>query len=314
MLDYFKEIKLINHLIKSDLNIYLIIMISISISSIIFYYSRLKQIKFLTSSKQKKKKKKKVIKNRKSLFNSFKEKLNIVLLVRNKESKADMMFNLFLIGLFTIFINFLILDSLPLAISIPSIIFLFTHKILDMLVIDFDSVVRKNFSILINHMVKVFSKTNDLGVVLYESSKEMDEPLRSLILALSREIITNNNEKRLINFIEKTENLWLHAFIFTLINYKENSSKEDVIANLLELGNMIDERNKITEKMVADRKPVVIINYMLLLVGIVIFIGNLILNPIMKTFLFTPIGMVCLILGISAIFSTVIINMKLVKQ
>ena len=142
----------------------------------------------------------------------------------------------------------------------------------------------------------------------------MKEPLRSLILGLSREMMTGNNEKKLVGFIEKTENLWLHSFIFTLVNYKENSSKDDVIKNLLSLSNMIDKRNELSEKMIADRKPVIIVNYMLLIVGVVIFGGNIFINPTMKEFLFSPIGNFSLIMGVICIFSTIIINMKFAKH
>ena len=126
--------------------------------------------------------------------------------------------------------------------------------------------------------------------------------------------MTDNSEKNLISFIEKTENLWLHSFVFTLINYKETSSKEDIVENLLTLSGLIDKRNDMSDKMIADRKPVVIVNYMLLVVGIVIFIGNLVLNPIMKSFIFTPMGTFSLIMGISCMFLTVIVNMKFTKQ
>lgn len=295
---------------NTNINFILIITMFTTVTMGMFYYKRIKDISELLNIKKNKKEKKKKVNN---LLSGFKDNLYIILVLRNKENRFDLILNLFTITLFSIFILFLNLDSLFLAICIPMLIYSFTTIILKELIVDFDFIVKKNFSTLVNHMIKHFAKTNDLSIVLYESSKEIDEPLRSLILTLSREIITSNNEQRFINLIERTDNLWLHSFLLTLINYKESSSKENIINNLLELAELIDKRNELNRKMVSDRKPVVIVNYMLLLVGVVIFIGNLVVNPIMKTFLFTPMGSMSLVIGISCMFLTVIVNMKLIK-
>lgn len=298
---------------KKILNLILLIIITITSYLIINYFYKIKKIYALLNPKESKKsKKKRQIK--KIFFSKLKENLHIALLLRNKEAYSGTIYRIILLSLCFIFIFFLSIDHLFLAITIPVLIYIFIFKIVKEMIVDFDKVVRDNFSILARHMVKVFSSTSDLSIVLYESSKEVEEPLRSLILNLSREIMTDSTEKRLINFIKKTDNLWLHSFIFILLNYKETSSKKDIVESLLTLSELIDKRNEISQKMVADRKPVVIVNYMLLITGIIIFTGNLIFNPIMKSFIFTPLGTFSLIIGISCIFLTVIINMKFTKQ
>lgn len=298
---------------KKILNLILLIIITITSYLIINYSYKIKKIYALLNPKESKKsKKKRQIK--KIFLSKLKENLHIALLLRNKEAYSGTIYRIILLSLCFIFIFFLSIDHLFLAITIPVLIYIFIFKIVKEMIVDFDKVVRDNFSILARHMVKVFSSTSDLSIVLYESSKEVEEPLRSLILNLSREIMTDSTEKRLINFIKKTDNLWLHSFIFILLNYKETSSKKDIVENLLTLSELIDKRNEISQKMVADRKPVVIVNYMLLITGIIIFTGNLIFNPIMKSFIFTPLGTFSLIIGISCIFLTVIINMKFTKQ
>lgn len=298
---------------KKILNLILLIIITITSYLIINYSYKIKKIYALLNPKESKKsKKKRQIK--KIFLSKLKENLHIALLLRNKEAYSGTIYRIILLSLCFIFIFFLSIDHLFLAITIPVLIYIFIFKIVKEMIVDFDKVVRDNFSILARHMVKVFSSTSDLSIVLYESSKEVEEPLRSLILNLSREIMTDSTEKRLINFIKQTDNLWLHSFIFILLNYKETSSKKDIVENLLTLSELIDKRNEISQKMVADRKPVVIVNYMLLITGIIIFTGNLIFNPIMKSFIFTPLGTFSLIIGISCIFLTVIINMKFTKQ
>lgn len=298
---------------KSILNLVLLIIIITASCFIFVYLNKVKRINALLSPKSSKKVKKDRQKNG-FLFSKLKENLHMALLLRNKESLSNTIFNIILLSLFFVFIFFLSIDHLILAITIPTLAYIFISKIVEELIVDFDKVVRDNFTSLANYMVKAFSRTSDLSIVLYESSKEVEEPLRSLILNLSREIMTDNTEKRLINFIKKTDNLWLHSFIFILLNYKETSSKKDIVESLLTLSELIDKRNEISQKMVADRKPVVIVNYMLLITGIIIFTGNLIFNPIMKSFIFTPLGTFSLMIGISCIFLTVIINMKFTKQ
>jgi len=294
---------------KNLLNLILLVISVFSLIFIFLYSKRIQKIDKLMGKKRNKK-----IKHKSNLFKSLKNNLYKVLLLKNKSSYFNLIYSLLLLLLLVIFVFLLTINNIFLAISIPILIYFFTVKILKELITNFDVIIKRNFSKLANHMIKVFSETDDLSIVLYESSKEIEEPLKSLILTLSREIIVDNTERKLIKFIEETDNLWLHSFIFTLINYKETSSKKDIIENLLMLSELIDEKNDISDKMIADRKPVVIVNYMLLFVGVIIFIGNLILNPIMKSFISTAFGTISLIIGISCIFLTIIINIKFTKQ
>lgn len=293
-----------------NLNLFLIAIMIATLLTGLFYYKRIRYINQLVNVQKNNKKKKEKGKP----FSKLKETLQILLMLKNKESKLNLLFNSFLLILLVVFFLFIKFENIILAVAVPMVMYIMTGKILNEMIIDFDSVVKKNFSNLVNHMIKHFAKTNDLSIVLYESSKEVEEPLRSLLLTLSREIIVSNNQSRIIDFIEKTDNLWLHSFLLTLVNYKENSSKENVINNLLELSSMVDKRNELSSKMVSDRKPVVIINYMLLVVGIALAIGNIVLNPIMKEFISTPVGIVSVLVGVGSVFLTVLVNMKLVKE
>lgn len=302
----------INWLVNNiNLNLFLIVMMAITLSTGLHYYSRIRYINQLLNRQKTQKEK---TKKKEKPFSKLQETLRFLLVLKNKESKLNSILASLLVIFVAVFAFFIKFENVFLAISVPIIMYFMTCKILEEMIVDFDLVVKKNFSNLVNHMIKHFAKTNDLSIVLYESSKEVEDPLRSLLLTLSREIIVTNNQSRIIEFIEKTDNLWLHSFLLTLVNYKETSSKENVINNLLELSSMVDKRNELSSKMVSDRKPVVIINYMLLVVGIAIFIGNIILNPIMKEFMGTPFGIVCVLIGVTAMFLTVLMNMKLVKQ
>lgn len=279
----------------------------------IFYYRRLSIINSLFNIKSKVKAKKK--KGESRLFSKFKEKLYIYLMYKNKLGNFKRIYGLHLVFLFCVCMLFLKVNKISLALLMPLLIHFFVLKIVEGLTTNMNSIIKNNLPRLINHMVKVFSKTNDLMVVLYESSREMEEPLKSLILNLSRNMVTQNNKKSLLEFAERIDNIWIYSFIFLLINYKETSSKEDVVHNLLSLSEIIEERNHLNSKMIADRKPIIIINYLLLVAGAVIFTGNLFYNPIMIKFLLnTFTGIVCLILGVSCFFLTILVNIKLAQE
>lgn len=307
--------------INSSINLELILLMTmaISLTMMLFYYKKINNNSKLLNVKDKNHLKLKSKSTNKTKYkegiisNKFKKNLETVLIFKNKESKLNLIMSIYSILIILIFIFFLSLNSIILAIIIPIIVYVLSIKILQEFVISFDVIIYNNFPVLVNHMIKHFTKTNDLSIVLYNSSKEVEEPLRSLLLTLSREIITNNDKNKFYKLIEETDNLWLHAFLLTLINYKENSSKENVIGNLIELSKLIEKRRNLNTKMINDRKPVIIINYLLLVVGIIISIGNAIINPTMKTFINTPTGIVSVIIGVSCMFLTILINKKLSK-
>lgn len=300
---------LLGHLHNREiLNIALFIIIVATLTFVFYLHGKWKKSANLIKDKKTRR-----IGEDSKAFKSLKEQLHVVLLFKNKENLFKPIYSLLLVFFFIVFLYFLAIKHLILAIALPAIMYFFTVLIIKQFIVTFDDVVRSNFPMLANHMAKMFSGTSDLSIVLYESSKEIDEPLRSLILKLSRELMVDNSERVLINFISESKNMWLHSFVFTLVNYKETSSKEDIVENLLTLSELIENRKDISEKMTENRKPVVIINYMLLIVGIVIFIGNFIANPIFKPFLFTFLGTFSMIAGVSAIFITIIINLRFTK-
>ena len=252
-------------------------------------------------------------KEKENAFKALRKELMQTLALYGKERLFGPIYFGMLILVIGVLLALLLVGHTFLAIILPATMYLLMVQIIREFHIDFNSVVEKNFPILVNHMAKVFSSTSNLGIVLYESSKEIEEPLRSTMLSLSRELMVDVSNKSLYAFLETTNNLWLHSFIFTLINYKETSSKEDVVDNLLAISNLIETRRDLAEKMAEQRKPVVIINYLLLIVGIVILGVNIVYNPAFIQFMFTPLGTVAVFGGISAVFITIIMNIKFTK-
>lgn len=291
-------------------NIFKIVLLILSILTLFFAFSHIKKVKNMNDLINLKKNKTKKLKKK----SKFKENIYLLLTSKGIEESHGLIYRLILVGFIGTFVFFSIYINPLISLLVLILIYQFTVLIVKELLSDFDMLIREEFPNLINHMVKNLSSTNDLSIVLYESSKELSGPFRELILSLSRDIMANGEDEALVSFIDKTSNIWLHSLAFNLINYKKNSSKEDIIKNLLTLSALTEKRNEISEKMIADRKPVVIMNYMVLSMGVLIFIGNLAFNPIMKSFLSSFSGIVLLIVGISCMFGTVVINIKLGKQ
>lgn len=294
----------------------LALVMAFSFFGIMYYSTMLAKIKKLTNivttagdtTKIKKK-------SNKGYINGFKNELRKYLIFNNKEKLLPVIFNTFILLLIGLFILFVELGNIMLAIVIPMLIYCLTFKVVQELITEPDYIIRQDLPVLINHMVKSFSKTNDLSTVLYESSRELKSPLKKMILDLSRRMIANNSEKTLVDFAEAVDNMWIYSFIFLLVNYKENSSKENIVQNLLSLSKMIESRHELSVKMISDRKPVVIMNTIVLIAGIILFVGNITINPMALRFMVHSIeGNICLIGGIASIYATIIINLKLSKE
>lgn len=288
------------------LDLFVVLSSVISLTLIFYLFDRRKTERLVLGSSKEKKEKE-------GAFKALRNELKAVLKIHEKEKFFTPIYLASLILMVGTLLFFLSINNLFLAIVLPSLMYLFIVQIIREFYIDPNSLIEKEFPNLVNHMAKVFSGTNNLGIVLYESSKEIDEPLRSMILKLSRKLMVDVSTKSLYEFIDSTDNLWLHSFGFTLINYKEKSSKDDIIDNLLALSNLIENRRDLAEKMVEQRKSVVIINYMILIAGMIVFAVNLKFNPIIIPFMSTPIGTVSMLLGVSAMFGTVIMNLKFTK-
>ncbi|MDF2880107.1 MAG: hypothetical protein K0R54_664 [Clostridiaceae bacterium] len=206
-------------------------------------------------------------------------------------------------------IVFFVLDKAILGVLMPLLIHFCSIKLIQLNTIKIDNIVQQQLPYIIKHFVKFLSKDGDLKTVVYETSRILEEPLRSSFFDLSRKMLSGNYEKCLMEFADEMNSVWIHSFVSILISYKEQSKKEDIIANLRVLADIIDKENNAIKKSTTENVPTVIINYGLGAVGVLGFFGNLMLNPDAKVFFFESImGLICLIAGISAIFGTVLIN------
>lgn len=249
------------------------------------------------------------------LWKTLKKRISLFFLFRKHKALAPYLYYGILLIETLLFAFCLVEKKLLFAIAFPLLFHWFVLKVLELLTLDIHYFIQRDLPIAIQHLVKVLTRTSDLKTAIYETSKSLNDPLRSMFLNLSRKMITENHEKSLMEMAEEANDIWLHAFVFLLISYKEQSKKEDIVKNLTMLADMITKENRLKEKAITDRKFITIMNYALAAIGLVGMVANIMANPYAPEFFFqTPTGMICFIIGISAILGTVLINLRMSRR
>lgn len=268
---------------------------------------KLKEIEIITSVKMKKKS------TTIHYFKDLKNALNgYCVLKPDKQQSVDNFYYTIIIIEFVLALISLYFKKPLFAFFLPLIIHYFMIIVVKYLTVNIHQIVLRDLSDAIKHMIKIFSKTSDLKTVLYETSKTMADPLKSKFFNLSRRMLSENYEKCLLEFADEIDNIWMYAFVFLLSSYKEQSKKEDIIINLRALSNILDTENYTKQKSLSEKKPMALLNYVLLIIGIVAGVANMLLNDFAKDFFFNSMtGMICFTVSIGAIFVTIIINLML---
>lgn len=245
-----------------------------------------------------------------SYFKKLKNNINLYFHFKKNKQMGTYFYYGILVTEFVFFVGFLFANKVIFAVLLPPITHFFMIKLFDLITVNIHNYIQAELPIAIKHFIKVLTKTSDLKTVVYETSRELSDPLRSMFFDLSRKMITENHEKCLMDLAEEVDDIWMYAFTFLLISYKEQSKKEDIIKNLTTLADMLYKENDVKEKSITDKKFVVIMNYAILAVGIAGLFANLVFNDSAKPFFFeSPMGMLALIVGILSCLGTVLVNL-----
>lgn len=239
---------------------------------------------------------------------------NIYLILKSKEKDESHNFIMALIWTFIIgsFAFILLGGQWFLAILIPLMIvkglLILTRAALP----DKSSVIDEELPEIIDNTVKVFSRYNNLNEVLFEVSNNHEGELSIDMQTLTRKLVSGNQKDTLLRFAKDMDNQWMYSFIFILVSYTENTSKETVLNNLRNLSTNIKKDNSIKKNKVTDSKYGVVMNNVLLLMAVVGFVVNLIYNPVANEFFFNSFtGILFLLISIISVFGTLFINVKL---
>ena len=216
---------------------------------------------------------------------------------------------------FVVFAASLLEKKIWFAISLPLLIHWFVVKVLEMKTVTIHHIIQEELPSAIRHLVKTMTRIQDLRLALHETSSTMKDPLRSMVSELSRRMITERYEDCLQDFANRMNNVWIHAFVFLLLSYKEQSKQEDVVRNLLLLAHMIQKENDRKEKAITDRKFLVVVNYVLAGVAWVVLGANLLWNHYAKEFFFqTSTGMFAFVAGVALALGTIVMNLFMVRK
>ncbi|BBW98956.1 pilus assembly protein TadB [Geobacillus subterraneus] len=214
-----------------------------------------------------------------------------------------------------VFLVSLVAKKIWFAVSLPLLIHWFVVKVLELKTITIHHIVQEELPSAIKHLVKTLTRIQDLRLALHEMSGAVRDPLRSMISELSRRMITERHEDCLQDFANRINNAWVHAFVFLLLSYKEQSKKEDIVRNLLLLAHMIQKENERKEKAITDRKFLVVVNYVLASAAWAALAANLLWNQYAKEFFFqTPTGMVVFVAGVALALGTIVMNLLMVRK
>lgn len=294
--------------LKLVLNLLGVMGLIVLIDGLVNYFRIQKKLKYLNGLGIKESKK-----NTKNYFfsNRLYSKINKKLYFKKNgdTSKTSFYFIIILLTIIALFIIFYVIGKPFLYVGIPLITVLFINKYLDITTLDIDDKIQAQLPSIIKNINKNFSRYNNLQTVIYNTTLEMGFPLKSEFQKLISAMISDDEEKALLEFADRVDNMWIYSLVFILTSYKKESTKEDVIINLRLLANIIEKDNRLKEMAITDRKMSVVNNTALVIVAIIGLVANLLFNPEAKSYFFNSTkGMIVFVVGYSLILCTFLIN------
>ena len=254
------------------------------------------------------------MKNMKHIVRYYKN-LEIVLVEKNKEGLLSIIFYSSIGAMFLSTLGFLLVNQVLLAIVAPILLLFIFNKIAVELTTNIIEAIEEQLPFAIDNIIRISTKYGDIKSIIYEASRACEQPMRGILEDMSREMISSYPEEVLLSYAKKYDNVWFYSFIFTIVSYLEDASKDETMKNLKELRDILEKENTLKKASITDKKYSVAINYMLVLSSIVGFFINLGLNPVAKTFFFsTFIGLLCFLFGCVCIIGTIFINIKMSKN
>lgn len=296
-----------------SINILLIVVLGASLLLLLNLTKQQREMKRLTKIEVEKlevKKKKTKMRIEITYFKTLRKKTTMYYQFKKKKEMANYLYYGILVLEGVLFIGFLMWNKPIFAIAFPLTIHVSAVKGLELLSLSIHHYIQKELPNAIKHLIKVMSKTSDLKTIMYETSKNLNEPLRGMFFDMSRRMITENHEKVLMEVAEDLDDIWFYAFAFLMVSYKEQSKKADIITNLTTLSDMLDKEMYVKEKAITDKKFVVIMNYAIAFMAVALFVLNVFTNEHTIPFFFGSLGgMFAFLVGIWAIVGSVMINL-----
>lgn len=243
--------------------------------------------------------------------------LNVATYCRSKEFEhlTDFLFifNLIFCGGTGIFL--FLMKQLILALVVPVILIKFSDHIFTLATRRTIEDIEDQLPSAIDKVIRVSTKNDDIKKILYTTSLDLEEPLKSIFDNLAIKMSSGYKTDTLMELGNRYNNIWIWSFVFILIGYSTNTAKAETVESLRNLRVLLENENLSKKNQSRERKYGVALNYTLIAVSFAGFIANLIFNPSGKEFFFSSlVGLICLTAGFSAIFITILVNIKMVKR
>lgn len=259
---------------------------------------------------------KQVISTNNKFLLKYQSLIQKVLTEKKLEKYASLVYYSILIISALLILCFVNMNQLFMAVVSPIVINLFTIKVFQTLEDDLDEKMEDQLPNVIDTMIRIFTKYGDLKSVIYETSLVIENPLGQRLENLSRKMASDTSqEKAMLDFAENINNIWVYSLFSILLSYKEDAKKEDTIDNLRNLRDIVSKENELKNQLVSSKNYGIGVNYFIAGAAFLGSILNIFLNPVGVEFFFHSInGMICLLIGYGAVFSTIIINIGMSKK
>lgn len=230
------------------------------------------------------------------------------------ESIADLIFYGVIAITVVIAISMMLTGQYVLAISYPVAFIWFVRLISRTAVKDEVIELEEELPVVIDNMIRIFSKYSDIKNLLYETSLTTNGSMKAEINLLSRQMNSRNPYVVLEEFSEKHDSVWLNSLGFTLMGYLQDGTKDETIRNLRHLRSILETENKTKKKAISERKPSLMLNYALATIGALAALANIVFNPQAFNFFFhSYLGLFCFTAGFAFILGTIYMNIKMMK-
>lgn len=233
---------------------------------------------------------------------------------KGNEAMADIVFYSLIVFSLLVAIAMIATGQFLLAIVYPIFLLWFIRKILQISKKDPIVEMEENLPSTIDNMIRILSRYSDIKSIIYETSLVASGPLKEELDWLSRQMNSRNPLLVLEEFSEKHNSVWLNNFAFTLIGYLQDSSKEETIRNLRHLRTILEQENRTKKNAISERKPSLMVNYTLAVLGIGGAFANILFNPVAFDFFFhSYTGLICFTGGFGFVLGTIYMNVKMMK-
>lgn len=250
-----------------------------------------------------------------SYLKTYAENLEKLLIEKNKEERFSFVFQSTLIFLVVIFVSMVLVKQYLLSVVLPFVMLKLSNKLCIVMMNDINDSIEEQLPFVIDNIIRISSKYGDVKSIIHETSRTSPEVMKRILEDMSRRMISETPEVVLLEFAKKYDNVWFYSFIFTLVSYLEDATKEETINNLRALRDILEKENNIKRQNVTDKKMGVAINLSICGLSVVAFLINLIAVPGAKEFFFSTFGgLVCFLVGFACIIQTIFTSVSMSKR